>query len=491
MIKNRHSEFAIIGAGFAGIIAAMQLAKKGYEDYLIFERAASIGGTWRDNTYPGCACDVSSYLYSIKDAPNPNWSKMYSSQAEILSYLKDIVVKHSIESHIQYDTEIVEIKFDVSTALWTLQDQKKEIYTARFVLMAQGPLNRAVVPNFKGLNTFTGTYFHTSNWDHSCDLKGKKVAIIGTGASAIQVIPNIADQVEKLHVVQRTAAWILPRANPSIGNFTQKLFAFMPILERMRREYIFWTNEFFGLAFIGNKFINRIASNFALSYLKRKVTDEALRKKLTPTYTFGCKRVLLSKSYYPTFNKKQVSLHATSIAEIKANSIVLENQEELEVDIIIMATGFEAAELQVSTKIIGLDNQNLIERWKEHGVSAYKGCITHHVPNLFFILGPNTGLGHNSVLHMMESQMIYIVTCIKENKKLAIGSFLNLKSNVEEAYNQKLQSALIGTVWNSGCKSWYLNSRGVNTTIYPRLNTSFRREMKDFNRKDFDIITNS
>lgn len=488
-MKEYDIEFAIIGAGFAGIIAAMQLAKKSYSDYTIFERASSVGGTWRDNTYPGCACDVSSYLYSIKEAPNPNWTKMYSSQAEILTYLKDVVTKNDIENHIVYDTEILEMQFDSNEAIWHLKDQNNKVYKAKFVLMAQGPLNRAVIPNFKGLDLFKGKYFHTSNWDHSCDLKNKKVAIIGTGASAIQVIPNIADQVNKLHVIQRTAAWILPRANPEIGATTKKMYSLFPFLEKMRREYIYWTNEFFGLAFIGNKFVNRIASNFALSYLKRKVTDETLRKKLTPTYTFGCKRVLLSKTYYPTFNKQQVSLHSTTISEIKEHSIILENKEKLEVDVIIMATGFEAAELQVHTKILGVDGRNLIDRWKEEGVSAYKGCITHDVPNLFFILGPNTGLGHNSVLHMMESQMYYILDYIKQSKKLPSKSYLNLKLQVEEAYNKKLQSDLIGTVWNSGCKSWYLNSRGVNTTIYPRLNNRFRKEMKSFDLKSFECIS--
>lgn len=486
-MKQADIEFAIVGAGFGGIIAAMQLNKNGYHNYRVFEKATMLGGTWRDNIYPGCACDVSSYLYSIKDAPNPNWTKIYSSQGEILAYLKDVSVRNKIEEKIIYNSEILHVEFDTDNLYWILKDQQENIYTAKYVFLAQGPLNRPVKPAFKGLENFKGDCFHTAEWNTQCDLKGKKVAVIGTGASAIQVIPNIVDQVKELKVLQRTAAWVLPRANPMVSDTTKKIFNSFPFLEMLQREYIFWTNELFGLAFVGNDFVNNIVSKFALSYLKKKIPNDALRQKLTPTYKLGCKRILVSKSYLPTFNKDNVSLYTQAIQEIKEHYIVFENGEEIEVDIIILATGFEAAEIQVKTKLIGTDKINLVEKWKQEGVRAFKGSVTQHLPNLFFVLGPNTGLGHNSVLHIMESQMKYIFQYIKASKKLAANQYLDVNSVAEKKYNEELQKKFAGTVWTSGCKSWYLNSKGVNTTIFPRLNTRFRWEMKKFDMASFDI----
>ena len=486
-MKQPELEFAIVGAGFGGIIAAMQLNKNGYTSYRVFEKANTLGGTWRDNIYPGCACDVSSYLYSIKDAPNPNWTKMYSSQSEILDYLKFVSGRNNIEEKIIYNSEILQVEFDTENLFWILKDQQDKIYTAKYVFLAQGPLNRPVKPAFKGLENFKGACFHTAEWNTKCNLKDKKVAVIGTGASAIQVIPNIADQVKELRVIQRTAAWVLPRANPMVSDSTKKLFNNFPIIELLQREYIFWTNELFGLAFVGNNFVNKIVSKFALSYLKKKIPNEVLRQKLTPTYKLGCKRILVSKAYLPTFNKSHVTLHNQTIQEIKEHSILFENGEEIAVDIIILATGFEAAEIQVKTKLIGTDKLNLVEKWNQDGVRAFKGSVTQNYPNLFFILGPNTGLGHNSVLHMMESQMIFIFKYINASKKLAANQYLDVNAQAEKKYNEDLQNKFEGTVWSSGCKSWYMNSKGLNTTIFPRLNTRFRWEMKKFDLQSFDV----
>jgi|694.fasta_scaffold30920_4 cation diffusion facilitator CzcD-associated flavoprotein CzcO len=489
-MKNYDVEFAIIGTGFGGIIASLELQKNNFQSIMMFEKASEIGGTWRDNVYPGCACDVSSYLYSIHDEPNPDWSNMFSSQKEILAYLKNIVAKNKLNEKIKFDTEVVKIEFENQEQVWNLFDQNKNVFKAKYVLLAQGPLNRAVIPQFKGLENFKGTYFHTSHWDTSHVLKNKKVAVIGTGASAIQVIPNIVDEVAHLNILQRSAAWILPRANPKISDFTKKIYRLFPVLEKLKREQLYWMNELFGLAFVGNETVNKFVTNFAINYLKKKVPNEALQKKLIPTYKLGCKRVLVSKKYYPVFSKPNVSLITDSIKEIKEHTIVFENNEEIEVDTLIMATGFEAAEIQVKTKIIGIDGINLIDQWKTTSVHAFKGCMTHNYPNLFFILGPNTGLGHNSVVHMMESQMIYILKHIKESNKLNEHQLLNIKKEVEEKYNNNLQSNLKNTVWSSGCKSWYLDSKGVNTTIYPKLNNQFRKEMRKYDLNDFEIIQN-
>lgn len=486
-MKQFDIEFAIIGAGFGGIIAALELQKKGYYNFLLFERASEIGGTWRDNTYPGCACDVSSYLYSIRNQPNPYWNKMFSTQPEILNYLKQVCSKTNLNEKIRCNSEITSLYFNKTNGIWTLNTAQGNSITARYVLLAQGPLNRPIIPDFKGLHDFKGDYFHTSNWNHSIELRNKRIAIIGTGASAIQAVPHLSEVADKLYVLQRTAAWILPRANPFISEQTKKIFAAFPFFEWLRRERIYWLNELFGLAFTGNKMMNKLASNFALRYLERKVHDASTRAKLTPNYTFGCKRVLISKKYYPCFNKEHVHLIQDAISYIDANGIVFNNGNRIDVDCIVMATGFEAAEIHSNVAIRGLQNIDLLDHWNSSSIHAFKGTLTSMFPNLFFILGPNTGLGHNSVLHMMESQMIYIMQHIAYSNSLHPNSYIDIREDVEEAYNEEIQNRLQSMVWNSGCKSWYLNSHGKNTTIFPGLTYTYRRLMKQFEPTDYNV----
>lgn len=476
-------KIAIIGAGFAGIIAALELKKTGKNDFVIFERAKEVGGTWRDNVYPGCACDVPSPLYSIASEPNPNWSKLFSEQGEIFDYLKEIVKKRELNAHIQYETEIILFRFIESEGLWELTDRKGQKTYVQMLIMATGPLNRPNIPKLKGLDSFKGKQFHSAQWDKNYDLAGKKVAVIGTGASAIQFIPEIVNQVKQLTVFQRTAAWIGPRNGRDFDAKQKERMNRFPILLSITRNVIYWILEIRGRLFIGNKFIHRYIEKQCLAKLEKEVNDPIIRQKLTPNYTLGCKRALSSDNYLPVFNRENVELITEGIAEIQENAILDKAGKRHEIDLIIWGTGFDAAEVHSEHKVYGLNGRELFSEWLVQGMQAYKGTTVAGFPNLAFLLGPNTGLGHSSVVYMMESQMPYILQYIEALEKRC---YLDVKEQVQKVYNDTLQNKFHGTVWESGCKSWYLDSKGKNTTLYPRLTLDFRRELKHFSVKDYD-----
>lgn len=473
-------QVGIIGAGFAGLIAALRLKNSGRESFAIFERAAEVGGTWRENIYPGCACDIASPLYSIAGEPNAEWRNMYAQQPEILAYLKTVVAKNGLEKHIRFQSDIVEARFMEEWACWALIDRRGNRYVVRVLLLALGPLNRPFIPQIQGMERFKGRTFHSARWDSSFPLEGKKVAVMGTGASAIQVVPAIAPLVKQLTVFQRTPAWVSFRFDQEFSSFTKRLFRNFPLLQKLQREVIYWLNEFFGLGFIGHKVVNRLLGWLALRKLKNEVKDPDIRRKLTPNYTIGCKRILRSDDYYPTFNRSNVSLETSPVEYFTEKGILTRDGIEYSLDAVIFATGFVAADVNLYTKVIGREGRDLVEEWKEKGAEAYLGSTVSGYPNLAFILGPNTGLGHNSVLHMMESQMNYIMQYIEYLEKSGEGSFLELKREVQQAYNERLQEQFKGTVWASGCQSWYMNRNGKNTTLYSRLTYTFRKETKKF-----------
>ena len=473
-------EVGIVGAGFAGLVAALKLKKAGKNSFIIFERGSEIGGTWRDNIYPGCACDIAVHLYSFADVPATGWSRVYAPQPEILAYLKNVASDYHLNSHIRLNADIVEAKFIKEEAAWLVTDRSGRHTMVRTLLLGLGPLNRPFVPRFSGLADFKGTSFHTSQWDKTFDPAGKNVAIIGTGASAIQVVPNIVSRVKQLVVFQRTAPWITNRSDKKISDTRKSLYKKFPWLQKSKREFFYWLNEFFGLGFMGNKPINRVMAWAALRKLRKEVKDPEMRRKLRPHYTIGCKRILNSDDYYPTFNKPNVSLVTEAIERFSAAGIVTTDGQEYAVDTAIFATGFVVADLDLYIKIIGLHNQNLVDEWKANGAEAYLGTTVSGYPNLAFLLGPNTGLGHNSIVHMIESQMNYIMQYIEYLEKGPGVMFLDLKNDVQDAYNERIQKQLQQTVWASGCKSWYVNARGKNTTLYPRLTLTFRKETKRF-----------
>ncbi|MDX2001987.1 MAG: NAD(P)/FAD-dependent oxidoreductase [Chitinophagales bacterium] len=482
-------QVGIIGAGFAGLVAALRLKKEGKNSFVIFERASEPGGTWRDNTYPGCACDVPSHLYSIADELNPDWSYSFSTQPEIWAYMKHVVAKHQLDRHIRYESDIVELTFMQDLGLWRVVDKNGNLTNVKLVIAATGPLNRPNKPHFKGLETFAGKVFHTAEWDHSYDLKGKKVGVVGTGASAIQVIPSIAPMVSHLTVFQRTAPWVTPRRDRRITSIEKRIFKTLPFLQKLHREGIYWSRELFGLAFMGNDRLNRFGQRMALRMIDKQVKDAELRKKLRPNFKLGCKRVLVADNYYETYNRANVSLVTEGLDHFTTTGIVTKDGKEYPLDAVILSTGFVAADIELYTTIKGLDGRNLIEEWRQKGAEAFHGITVSGYPNLAFLLGPNTGLGHNSVIHMMESQMNYIIDYLKLlESKGSSNAYLNVDEVRQKQHNNDLQEKLKHTVWASGCSSWYLNAQGKNTTLYPGLTVSYRKETRKVNPEDYHVV---
>ncbi len=479
---------AIIGAGFSGLVAAIRLQAAGYNNFTIFEQASQVGGTWRDNTYPGCACDVPSNLYSISSELNPNWSHLYASQAEILDYMIAVFQKHGLDKHTQFNTEIIKYQFLPDQNMWQLQDRQGKSQQFRVVISATGPLNRVKLPDIPGIESFQGKTMHSAQWDHSYDFSQKRIAVIGTGASAIQIVPALAPIVKNMMVFQRTAPWIGPRLDRPISNFRKKLYKFLPFTQMLSRTAMYRFMEWRGKMFIGNEKVHQYFEKISLKKLAYEVYDPAVRAKLTPNYKLGCKRILSSDDYLPSFNRDNVLLETTAIKAITATGIELQDGKHHPFDAIIYATGFEVAEITHDATIQGLQHE-LFAKWKETGLQAYRGTTIADFPNLIFMLGPNTGLGHSSMIHMMESQMYYILNYLKLLEKEGPKAALNLKPSVQSEYNNGIQQAFGKTVWNSGCKSWYMDSQGRNTTLYPKLTTTYRQEMKQFNPADYQVIT--
>jgi cation diffusion facilitator CzcD-associated flavoprotein CzcO len=485
-------ETGIVGAGFGGIIAALELQRTGHGSFVIFERAREVGGVWRENIYPGCACDVRSHLYSIETQPNPDWTESYASQPEILQYLKDVVRQNRLEEHIRFGANVSQVRFsegDVDTdACWEIHEENGSICRVKMLILATGRHSRARMPSFPGQAGFIGDMFHSAAWDASVKLAGKRVAVIGSGASAIQIVPNIAADVSHLDVFQRSAPWILPRGSRRIGAFSQWLFRRVPALQTFARALIYWAMEFVGVAFMGNDRIGNWFSGIALRKLAREVKDTAVRAKLTPDYKFGCKRVLVSDDFYPAFNRPDVALVTEKISCIEPNGIRTEDGRLHEADVIVFATGFVVADTDDYLRVVGTDRKVLADEWDRKGCEAYLGINVAGYPNMALLLGPNSGLSHSSALHVMESQMRYIVQYLEEITKDGIA-WLDVKREVQSLYNVKVQSRLAGTVWAAGCTSWYLNRNGSNAAIYPGLTWQYRRATAQLNANDYVAVS--
>jgi cation diffusion facilitator CzcD-associated flavoprotein CzcO len=483
---NTSYDVAIIGAGFAGLTAAIRLQQRGHTSFVVFERAARVGGTWRDNIYPGCAVDIPAPLYSMSFAPNPNWSRLYSGQPEILAYLQDTVRRFRLEQHIRLQTEIVRTEFRAEEGRWHLTDRAGNLTTARVVLLAIGPLNRPAVPKLQGLENFRGQTFHSSQWDTGYNLTGRRVAVVGTGASAIQFIPEIAPQVAQLYVFQRTAPWILPRLDRPFSAREQGWFRRLPLWQKLLRTFMYWRLELQGLMFLGNERLAKLATSVANHHRRKALKhNPELLAKATPNYQMGCKRVLLSNDYYPALARPNVELITEPIRELTAHGIVSADGREREIDALIFGTGFVASAILVDLHITGLGGRNLFQDWQAGAPEAYHGTAVSGFPNLLFIVGPNTGLAHNSLVHIMESQVNYVLDYLRLLDQAGPGAYLDVKPEAQRQYNEILQQKLGTTVWASGCQSWYLNAQGKNTTLLPALTATFRRATKRVKRQDF------
>ena len=455
-------ETAVIGAGFAGLAAALNLLDAGRTSFVVFERAAEVGGVWRDNVYPGCACDVRSHLYSLAARPNPDWASTYASQPDILAYLRRIAGEAAVASRISFDTEILEARFLEDQGHWRLLDARGGVHHVRTLILALGPLNRPALPAIPGLERFGGAIRHSCAWDASLALSGKRVAVVGTGASGIQIVPNIADEVERLTVFQRSAAWVLPRGDRRIGKLERWLFRRAPVLQRIVRSAIFWLMEGVGTAFFGNRPMHRLLVAVALRKLRREVRDPATRLALTPDYTLGCKRMTVSDDYYAAFNRSNVTLVVDPIGEITETGIRTRGGALHEVDHIVFTTGFVVADPDAFLRVVGPGGRVLAEQWAAEGAQAHRGVTVSGYPNLLMLLGPNSGLSYASAVYVVESQLTYVRQYLDALDRAGPTAALDVQEQVQDAYNTGLQAKLAHTVWASGCRSWYISRSGRN-----------------------------
>lgn len=478
-------EAAIIGSGFAGIGMAIRLQQKGINDIALFERASDVGGVWRDNTYPGCACDVESHLYSFSFAPNPEWSRMFSSRAEIWAYLKKCAQSFGVVSKIHFNHEVLSLRWELDSRCWRIETSQG-IYFAQSVISGTGAFSEPMIPAFKGLEDFEGAKFHSAHWDHTVDLKNKRIAVIGTGASAIQFVPEIQPQAQKLWLYQRTAPWIMPRLDRPIDTSERMRFRRFPWLQMLWRLRIYIYRELYGLTFRHPRWFE-FGKSMAMHQMRKVVKDPGLRKKLTPLYTIGCKRILLSNNYYPALVQENVDVVSEEIREIKSHSITTQDGVERFVDVIIFGTGFRVTDFVMSDRIYGRSGVSMAQSWKG-SPRAYLGTTCSDFPNFFFLLGPNTGLGHSSVVLMIEAQINLVVQALLYMKKNRIRE-LEPRKNVLTQYNHELDRQASRTVWSvGGCVSWYLDRTGRNSTLWPGSIGAFRRRTRRFCPSDYDFL---
>jgi cation diffusion facilitator CzcD-associated flavoprotein CzcO len=470
-------ENVIVGSGFSGLAMAHRLKQDGREDFVVLERADDVGGTWRDNTYPGCRCDVPSHLYSFSFAPNPDWSTTFSPQPEIQAYLKRVAADQGLLAHVRLGCELEDARWDPAARLWRLRTSSGEI-EARYLIAGPGPLHEPKFPDVPGLGEFRGTVFHSAAWDHDHDLRGRRVAVVGTGASAIQFVPQIQPEVEQLHLFQRTPAWVMPRRDRPLSRFERRLYRRFPAAQRLMRGAIYWARELFALPMIHNT-LSPVTRRLGIRHLESQVPDPDLREKLTPAYAPGCKRILQANDYFPALARENVDVVPEGIAEVRESSIVGTDGTEREVDTIIFGTGFHVTDLPIGDRIRDGEGLTLSERWGG-SPQAYRGTTVAGYPNLFILLGPNTGLGHNSVVVMAEAQADYVMAALRR-ARAAGAAAVEVTPEAQDEWNAEIQRRMKGTVWTEGgCSSWYFDRNGRNTTLWPDFSYRFVRALGTF-----------
>jgi cation diffusion facilitator CzcD-associated flavoprotein CzcO len=475
-------DVAIIGAGFGGLGAAIRLRQAGVPDFLVFEKADEVGGTWQANTYPGCACDVPSHLYSFSFALNPDWSDTFSGQPEIWDYLRRCVDRFGIRPHLRLGHTVLAAGWDEPAQRWRIETSRG-VFTARALISATGPLSEPSIPDIRGLDSFQGTVFHSARWRGEHDLTGRRAAVVGTGASAIQFIPEIARRVAALTVFQRTPPWVMPRRTRPISRLERGVYRAVPGAQRLARTAIYWGREALAVGFLHPR-LGRAAQAIAARHLHRQLPDPALRAKLTPAYAMGCKRVLLSNDYYPALARDNVDVVVEPIREVLPNGIVTADGVEHEVDTIIFGTGFHVTDPSVARHIRGRDGRTLADAWTP-AMRAYLGTTVAGFPNLFLLLGPNTGLGHTSVVLMIESQLAHITAALRHLRRTGLAA-IEPAPEAQRRYADWVDTKMATTVWSvGGCRSWYLDANGHNSTIWPGFATGFRHRLRRFRAADY------
>jgi cation diffusion facilitator CzcD-associated flavoprotein CzcO/acetyl esterase/lipase len=474
---------AIIGAGFGGIGLAITLKKMGIDALTIFEKAEGVGGVWRHNTYPGAACDVPSHLYSFSFEPNPDWSRRYSPQPEILDYLEGCVDRYGLRRNLRTRTEVARAEFDDESAKWRIETTDGETIEADVLVSACGQLSRPAISRIPGADRFKGPIFHTAEWDHDVEIEGKRVAVIGTGASTIQVVPAIAERVAQLDVYQRSAPYVIPKKDRPYKPWEKRLFRWFPPLRRLTRFTQWFFFEVFIAAFNQFRAVGRVGVRMFESNLEDQVSDPELKRALTPDHVLGCKRVLISPDYYATLERPNVELVTQGVRELTKRGVVAEDGTERPADVIVLSTGFESTRFLAPMEIRGRGGRDLNEVWRK-GANAYLGMTVAGFPNLFVMYGPNTNLGSGSIIFQLESQMAYIADAVERLRRT--GGLLSVRPEVQQSFDSEMQSRLSTSVWQTGCNNWYLDEHGRNTNNWPGFTLEYRRRTRRLDPSDYE-----
>jgi cation diffusion facilitator CzcD-associated flavoprotein CzcO len=476
----------IVGAGFSGLGMAIRLKQSGIDDFVVLERAAEVGGTWQANTYPGCRCDVPSHLYSFSFDPNPDWSNTYSAQPEIRDYLGRCADDFGIRPHLRTGVEVQTAAWDDDDRCWAIETSDGPL-TARVLISGMGPLTEPKLPDVPGLETFAGKTMHSARWDHDYELGGKRVASIGTGASAIQYVPAIAGQVQQLYVFQRTAPWVMPHGSRPIGDRERRLFRRVPIVQRAIRGLVYASRELLVLGFVKRPRLLRALERVAGKHMDKQITDPQLRANVAPDYALGCKRLLPSNRWYPALQQSNVELVTGGLAAVRGRCVVDADGVEREVDAIILGTGFQVTEPPVAGQVRGRDGRLMREVWTGTP-RAYLGTSVPGFPNLFLLLGPNTGLGHSSMVYMIETQIDHVLGAVKAMRARA-ATTIEVRPEVYDRFNRRVDARMKGTVWDSGCASFYLDATGRNSVLWPDWTWRFRRLAVRFDADAYTLTT--
>ncbi|OBF46558.1 flavin-containing monooxygenase [Mycolicibacterium monacense] len=482
-------KIAIIGSGFSGLGAAIRLQEAGHRDFVVFERGPDVGGTWRDNTYPGAACDVPSHLYSYSFALNPDWTRSFSTQPEIEDYLRKVARQYGVLDRHRFGCTVSRAAWNPTESRWELSTDSGPA-TADVLITAFGSLAEPSLPGIPGIESFTaagGEMFHSARWNHDADLTGKRVAVIGTGASAIQIVPEIADRVAHLDVYQRTAPWLLPRFDRPFTRAEKWAFRNVPGFLRLARAGIYTSREVQVVGLAKNPNLMKGFELLSRAKIRTEIKDPELRRKVTPNFRIGCKRMLISNDWYPTLDRGHVDLITDGIHEIDGNRIIATDGTAREVDALVVATGFHVTDSPMFDTVCGADGASLTQRFADKGMRAYKGTTIAGYPNMFVLVGPNTGLGHSSMVYMIESQLNYVVDAVSTMREEGLRT-VEVKQDALAAYNERLQQALSGSVWMTGkCASWYLDAHGNNTTLWPDFTFRFRNQTRRFDLDAYEV----
>lgn len=481
-----HYHAVIVGTGFSGLCMAIKLKQAGINDFILIERSDTVGGTWRDNHYPGCACDVPSHLYSYSFEPKSDWSRAFAPQQEIRAYLAHCADKYGILPHIRFNTTGKQARFDEQQGRWYLRDSDGNEMSATILVAGIGALSNPAIPRLKGMEKFQGTHFHSAQWQHDYDLRGKRVVVIGTGASAIQFVPEIQPDVEHLTLLQRTAPWILPKPDRAYSALEQQLFDKLPLARLLHRGMIYSQMELRVIGFAGDPRLMNLVKLLGKRHINNSIRDPALRARVTPDYMPGCKRILMSNNYYQALDQGNVDVFSTGIKEVREHSVITNDGQEIAADCLIYGTGFSVHDYLGGIDIQGLGGRRLASEWQE-GAEAYLGTAISGYPNLYMLMGPNTGLGHNSMVYMIESQVNYAMQCVTHMREKNLA-YMDVREPVQRRYNDSLQARLRKSVWQSGCQSWYLSESGKNSTVWPGFTFEYRARTLWMNSRDYEQV---